>query len=83
MLLMIQIGMSVANTLIIIDNSLPNKKYLYDKLVSFKILFICMCIDKPPKEINITAIISFNLILLIIVNEFKPCVSSKNPFMNT
>ena len=42
-----------------------------------------MCIDKPPKEINITAIISFNLILLIIVNEFKPCVSSKNPFMNT
>lgn len=82
-MLMIQIGMSVANTLIVIDNSLPNKKYLYDKLVSFKILFICMCIDKPPKEINITAIISLNFILLIIVNAFKPCVSSKNPFMNT
>ena len=57
---------------------LPLKKYLYDKLASFNIHETWVWIEKPPKDINIIAITSLNL-MLELISDANPWVISKNP----
>lgn len=59
---------------------LPTRKQLYFIEVSTRILFTCMCIDKPPKEINSNIYNALCKLLFIKTVEKTPLVKSNTPF---